>query len=310
MILLISSVNAYEIYFYHNDHLGSPAAVTNSEGLPVWRADYDPFGETVNEVGDAKIKYNAKEEDSTGLLYYGARYYNPRTGRFITADTVKGEITDTQSQNKYVYVQNNPIKYIDLKGNQETSFNTAMNNLITEELPKLGFINIKKGEEVFAGKLSDITYEGLDFISPLTDYIPFSKQILNKENIRESFLLEIESERSRLISGIYRDANIPQTDSLVTKGIKQDSLLEWQKSFASKELVGVEYGFRASTNLKDLSVDSVTGLATVPGKFQLGLTYEQEGKVLGTMFIESNNLQIGTKIGDNQYSAQLSYVFN
>jgi len=118
MLFIVSSAYAYDVYFYHNNHLGSPATVTNLDGLPVWKADYDPFGETINEEGDSKIKYNSKEEDQTGLLYYGSRYYNPKTGRFITADTVKGDILDTQSQNLYVYVQNNPMMYIDPTGNQ------------------------------------------------------------------------------------------------------------------------------------------------------------------------------------------------
>lgn len=122
LILLVSSVSAYEINFYHNDHLGSPAVITNKAGEIIWKADYEPFGETINEVGDNKLKYNAKEQDKTGLLYYGSRYYNPGIGRFITADTVKGKLIDTQSLNRYTYVKNNPLKYIDLKGNQAESY--------------------------------------------------------------------------------------------------------------------------------------------------------------------------------------------
>ncbi|MBU0472499.1 MAG: RHS domain-containing protein, partial [Nanoarchaeota archaeon] len=106
------------VEFYHSDHLGSPSVVTDESGGVVWSADYDTFGEAVNEKGDNDLKYNSKEEDKTGLLYYGARYYNPKTGRFITADTVKGDIVDSQSQNRYVYVKNNPLKYIDPTGNE------------------------------------------------------------------------------------------------------------------------------------------------------------------------------------------------
>jgi len=97
--------------------LGSPSVITDESGGVVWSADYDTFGDAVNEQGDNDLKYNSKEEDKTGLLYYGARYYNPETGRFITADTVKGNLIDSQSQNRYVYVKNNPLKYIDPTGN-------------------------------------------------------------------------------------------------------------------------------------------------------------------------------------------------
>jgi|FLOH01.1.fsa_nt_gi RHS repeat-associated protein len=121
LVFLLSfvSVNAYTVEFYHGDHLGSPSVITSSSGSAVWSADYDVFGETLNEEGNNKINYNSKEEDATGLLYYGARYYNPVTGRFITADTVKGTQADILSQNRYSYVQNNPLKYVDPTGNQE-----------------------------------------------------------------------------------------------------------------------------------------------------------------------------------------------
>jgi hypothetical protein len=51
------------------------------------------------------------------LYYFGARYYDPETGRFITRDTVFGDLTDPQSQNRYVYCRNNPQKYTDPDGN-------------------------------------------------------------------------------------------------------------------------------------------------------------------------------------------------
>ena len=48
--------------------------------------------------------------------YYGARYYDPAIGRFITEDTYPGEMNNPQSQNLYVYVMNNPLRYIDPTG--------------------------------------------------------------------------------------------------------------------------------------------------------------------------------------------------
>ena len=43
----------------------------------------------------------------SGLYYYGARYYDPLIGRFIIADTL----------NRYSYVLNNPLRYMDPSGN-------------------------------------------------------------------------------------------------------------------------------------------------------------------------------------------------
>jgi len=65
---------------------------------------------------DEKYKYTGKEQDATGLYYYGARYYDPVIGRFITRDPVKGNIMNPQTLNPYVYCLNNPLKYIDPNG--------------------------------------------------------------------------------------------------------------------------------------------------------------------------------------------------
>ena len=54
--------------------------------------------------------------DSTGLYYYGARYYDPEIGRFITADTIIQSPYDPQTFNRYTYCRNNPLKYIDPTG--------------------------------------------------------------------------------------------------------------------------------------------------------------------------------------------------
>ena len=91
--------------------------------------DYLPFGgdlpklgqvEVYNEIG-MEYKYTGQNEVvSIGLYYYGARYYDPSIGRFIAEDTYSGEINNPQSQNLYVYVMNNPLRYIGPTGHMAT----------------------------------------------------------------------------------------------------------------------------------------------------------------------------------------------
>jgi hypothetical protein len=50
------------------------------------------------------------------FLFAQARYYLPETGRFISEDSYKGTLPDTQSQNRYIYCTNNPLKYVDPSG--------------------------------------------------------------------------------------------------------------------------------------------------------------------------------------------------
>jgi len=105
------------LFYFHNDHLGSPAVVTDAVGKVIERIDYMPFGKALDSSNEW-IQYNSKElDEDTDLLYYGARYYDSSIGRFITADTVKGRLTDSQSMNLYIYTKNNPMNYIDLRGN-------------------------------------------------------------------------------------------------------------------------------------------------------------------------------------------------
>ncbi len=57
-----------------------------------------------------------KKDTGTGLYYYGARYYDPVTGRFVSADTIVPSSGNPQSLNRYSYVYNNPVKYTDPTG--------------------------------------------------------------------------------------------------------------------------------------------------------------------------------------------------
>jgi len=90
--------------------------VTDSSKNIITASTYHPFGETTVEEGSEHHLYTGKEKDSTGLYYYGARYYDPQVGRFITRDLIKGRKSHSQTLNLYTYCLNNPIKYIDPAG--------------------------------------------------------------------------------------------------------------------------------------------------------------------------------------------------
>jgi RHS repeat-associated protein len=61
--------------------------------------------------------YTGQERDTTtGLYYYGARYYDPAAMRFISADSVIPSYGDPQAYNHYAYTRGNPVKNIDPTG--------------------------------------------------------------------------------------------------------------------------------------------------------------------------------------------------
>ncbi len=109
--------------YYHTDHLGGANILTDSTGFKKELIEYEPFG-----VESRHEKYGSSEEiawyyftgkktdDESGLIYFGARYYDPSLGRFITPDTYIPGFSNPQALNRYSYCLNNPINRIDPDG--------------------------------------------------------------------------------------------------------------------------------------------------------------------------------------------------
>jgi RHS repeat-associated protein len=131
-----------KLYFYHPDHLGSTGYTTNRRGRVNEHHEYFPFGETwIEQEGDSKrpmYLYTGKELDQeSGLYYFGARYYDPRTSVWQSADPIlnkylptgdkehdqhlpgMGGIFETANSNLYGYVSNNPVKFLDPDGQEK-----------------------------------------------------------------------------------------------------------------------------------------------------------------------------------------------
>ncbi len=112
------------ISYYHSDHLGSSNVLSDATGAKQASYEYEPYGKVTQQTGEdaTSHKFTGKELDSTGLYYYGARYYDPEIGRFITADSIVQSPYDPQSLNRYSYCRNNPINYVDPSGHSWKSF--------------------------------------------------------------------------------------------------------------------------------------------------------------------------------------------
>ena len=120
-----------QVYHYHNDHLGTPNELTNSQGEVVWLADYEAWGNTAKvvwrEESLSSIKVSADElqpirfqgqsfDTETGLHYNRFRYFDPDLGMFISRDPI-GLLGGT---NVFQYAPN-PTGWIDPFGlSQET----------------------------------------------------------------------------------------------------------------------------------------------------------------------------------------------
>jgi RHS repeat-associated protein len=111
----LAKIEDGNIYYYHNDHLGTPQKMTDASGTVVWAADYKPFGEatiTVSTITN-NLRFPGQYFDAeTSLDYNYYRDYNPVIGRYIEADPIglDGGI------NLFAYVQNSPIIKTDPQG--------------------------------------------------------------------------------------------------------------------------------------------------------------------------------------------------
>lgn len=102
--------------YYHTDHLRSTRLITDESGNTVTEVSYTPFGESTLSGEEDSYLFTGKEKGSSGLYYYGMRYYDPETGRFMTRDQNLGRTNSPATLNRYTYCANNPLKYIDPDG--------------------------------------------------------------------------------------------------------------------------------------------------------------------------------------------------
>ena len=106
-------------YYYVKDHLGDIRVTVNSTGVVDSYFDYYPFGQLMdgrNSVAsaDPRYKYTEKERDAeTGYDYFGARYYDARIGRFLSADPLEDKYPRWST---YAYSYDNPLAFNDPTG--------------------------------------------------------------------------------------------------------------------------------------------------------------------------------------------------
>ncbi len=120
------------------DHLGSVRLVVDThDGSIVKRLDYDVSGMVRGESGDFGLLFGFAggfRDTDTGLTKFGARWYDPETGRWIS----KEPLGFAGSMNFYVYAGNDPVNFVDLDGLKLIiSGNTAEQALIWVALEKL-----------------------------------------------------------------------------------------------------------------------------------------------------------------------------
>lgn len=112
---MIKGSSNYQII---SDQLGSPLFVINStDGTIIQEMTYDEFGNVLTDTNPGFQPFGfagGLYDSDTGLTRFGARDYNPATGRWLSKDPIGFRGGDS---NLYRYVNNNPVNFIDPTGN-------------------------------------------------------------------------------------------------------------------------------------------------------------------------------------------------
>jgi len=107
------------VHNFLTDALGSTRGLVDSSETLTDSYAYTPYGELIHHEGTSEnsFLFTGEQRDAeTGDYYLRARYYSPALTRFLSRDTYSGTLTDPLSQNRYLYVGGNPIRYTDPSG--------------------------------------------------------------------------------------------------------------------------------------------------------------------------------------------------
>ena len=162
------SETAEDYYLYTDDLRGSTVNVLDSSAGKVASYWYNDFGEVTERKASSYSSFNnelqytgAVYDDSTGLLYLNARFYDPQTGRFISRDTYRGEQGNVSTWHLYLYCANNPVNYVDPSGYSRIKAYSAAKTFNYRAFLYLGGLSITlvvkwkvKGKKIFYSSAS------------------------------------------------------------------------------------------------------------------------------------------------------------
>ena len=119
-----------DTHYLLTDILGSTDVIVGTDGSIQQSPAFDAWGARINTRDTSPVNDTTKQgytgheqDDEMGLINMRARIYDPYIGRFLSADPIVPNAFDLQSLNRYAYVTNNPLKYVDPSGNSRLNAN-------------------------------------------------------------------------------------------------------------------------------------------------------------------------------------------
>ncbi|MCB0206552.1 MAG: RHS repeat-associated core domain-containing protein [Anaerolineae bacterium] len=111
------------VFYMLSDHLKSTSALVARNGVLNVKYFYYPYGarrgvpfNTITAKDFTGQYHETALPGGEGLSYYGARWYDPKLGRFLSADTIVPNPSNPQDLNRFAYVRNNPLRFVGPSG--------------------------------------------------------------------------------------------------------------------------------------------------------------------------------------------------
>jgi len=191
---LLSLDTGSEVQFYHHDALGSTVNLTKDDGTVKVSYWIDPYGQIRKQEGESvnrQVFTGQEFDENTGLVYFGARYYDPDTARFITQDSYLGESGTPPSLHRYLYAYSNPTVYVDLYGYESV----------------IPHIDGEKPLDAAMWKAGEFTDNASNFADDLTNDEEAYLAYFNKDRVDPNNLSEKQQGRAKELFGDAKDAN-------------------------------------------------------------------------------------------------------
>ncbi|CAK8715668.1 RHS and YD repeat-containing protein [Candidatus Electronema halotolerans] len=257
---------AGQLHWYHYNRKGDVAGLTKQNGNAAHTYRYEPYGAVIPENGNFTDPHNhytltGKEfDENTGLVWFGARHYEPETGVWMGQDVYRGRLDEPGSLHRFGYVENNPVNYIDKNGYFIDTLWDAAN--VGVDLARIAWstgeliaANMNDDECLKKDALNGLKSAGFDLgLDLIATAIPFVPAGLNKvgKGIKSykyvsSAIDDYKYGKYILKGGEYLYDGIDESAREIIRQIKDDEKINISKSKALNE------GF----NILDLSEELI-----------------------------------------------------
>ena len=126
--------------YLHRDYQGTINAISNSTGFAIEKRAFDAWGNLCKLVNHTNTSlpvingfvifdrgYTGHEHlNEVRLIHMNGRLYDPLLRSFLMPDNFVSDPNNTQNYNRYSYVLNNPLRYVDINGEEPISIGIAI----------------------------------------------------------------------------------------------------------------------------------------------------------------------------------------